>query len=91
MTYIGVKELRQNLNKYAQRVRKGEGFIVMKHNKPLFQITPVKADKWGEEGWESVVDFTEIDPQGVPFDDVLRALKKLKARDKARNKSGKRG
>lgn len=35
-------------------------------------------DEWGDEGeWETVVDFRDINPEGVPAKDVLRALKKL--------------
>lgn len=94
MTYIGVKELRQNLNKYAHRVRKGEGFIVMKHNKPLFQIAPVKVDKWGDEGeWETFIDFTKIRKGGVPAELVLEAFQKLREEEskKKKKKSKRRG
>lgn len=35
-------------------------------------------DEWGDEGeWETVVDFREVSPAGVPAEDVLKALKKL--------------
>lgn len=35
-------------------------------------------DEWGDEGeWETVVDFREINPAGVPAEDVLETLKKL--------------
>lgn len=35
-------------------------------------------DEWGDEGeWEVVVDFREINPAGVPAEDVLEALEKL--------------
>jgi len=35
-------------------------------------------DEWGDEGvWETVVDFREINPSGVPAKDVLRAIEKL--------------
>ncbi len=35
-------------------------------------------DEWGDEGqWETVVDFREINPAGVPAKDVLEALEKL--------------
>jgi len=87
MTYIGVKELRQNLDKYAKRVRKGESFLVMKHNQPLFEINPPKVDKWGDEGeWETVVDFTEISPNGVPIEDVLAAFDKIAQEDKTKKR-----
>lgn len=35
-------------------------------------------DEWGDEGeWESVADFRDINPGGVPAEDVLQALQKL--------------
>jgi Arc/MetJ-type ribon-helix-helix transcriptional regulator len=35
-------------------------------------------DDWGDEGeWETVVDFRDINPNGVPAKDVLRAIKDL--------------
>jgi metal-responsive CopG/Arc/MetJ family transcriptional regulator len=35
-------------------------------------------DEWGDEGtWETVVNFRDISPNGVPADTVLAALKAL--------------
>lgn len=35
-------------------------------------------DEWGDEGiWETVVNFRELSPDGVPADDVLSAIKQL--------------
>jgi Arc/MetJ-type ribon-helix-helix transcriptional regulator len=40
-------------------------------------------DEWGEDGnWETVVDFREINPNGVPMKEVLAALKRLEKRDR---------
>lgn len=68
--YIGVKELRQNLNKYASQVRAGRSFVVMKHNKPQFKISPVDAD----EQWETVIDFTKISNEGIPFKEITKRI-----------------
>ncbi|MCX6785557.1 MAG: hypothetical protein NTZ18_01740 [Candidatus Komeilibacteria bacterium] len=38
---IGLKELRQNMPSFAQKVQKGQSFIVVKQSKPLFKITPL--------------------------------------------------
>ena len=67
---IGLKALRQNMSQYAEKVKKGESFLVVKRSKPLFKITPVGID----ETWESVVDFTKIKKGGVNIDDVLLRL-----------------
>lgn len=71
---VGLKELRENMEKYIEAVDKGESITVFRRSKPIFRITPVDAE---ELGWETVIDFTEINPHGVSGRDVLAALKKL--------------
>ena len=35
-------------------------------------------DEWGDDGeWETAVDFRELNSDGVPASDVLKALEKL--------------
>jgi antitoxin (DNA-binding transcriptional repressor) of toxin-antitoxin stability system len=67
---VGLKELRQNMSKYANKVSKGETFIVFKQAKPLFRICPLEK----EEKWELVTDFTKIKKGGVDIDEVLSRL-----------------
>ena len=66
---VGLKELRQNIEKYAARVKEGESLLVVKRSKPLFRITPPE-----DEQWEEVVDFTKIRKGGVAIDDLLSRL-----------------
>lgn len=66
---MGLKELRQNIEKYATRVRKGESLIVLKRSRPIFKITPVEEDEW-----EEVIDFTKIRKGGVPIKELLARL-----------------
>ncbi len=67
---IGLKELRENVGRYASAIRGGKSFIVVRKSKPLFKIVPVD-----EEGvWERVVDFTKIKKGGVTIDELLKAL-----------------
>lgn len=74
---IGLKDLRENTESYINKIKKGRSFVVVRKSKPVFKISPV--DEWGDEGvWETVVDFTEIRPEGVPIREVRRALKELK-------------
>jgi antitoxin (DNA-binding transcriptional repressor) of toxin-antitoxin stability system len=73
---IGLKELRENTGVYISAVEKGKSFVVMRKSQPIFTISPV--DEWGDEGtWETVLDFTTIQPGGVLATDVLKSLKKL--------------
>ena len=45
-------------------------------------------DEWGDEGnWETVVDFRDINPEGVPAEDVLKALRKLSQNDEQNRKT----
>ena len=74
---VGLKELRQDTDKYISQVQRGRSFVIVRRSKPIFKMAPV--DEWGDEGvWETVVDFRKINPKGVPATDVLKALKKLR-------------
>ena len=73
---VGLKDLRENLNKYASEVKRGKNLIIVRRSKPLFKIVPL------EEEWETVIDFTEINPRGVDARDVIAALEKLDEQDR---------
>jgi antitoxin (DNA-binding transcriptional repressor) of toxin-antitoxin stability system len=74
---VGLKELREDTEKYISQIEKGRSFTVVRRSKPIFKISPV--DEWGDEGvWETVADFRKINPKGVPVSDILKALKKLR-------------
>jgi antitoxin (DNA-binding transcriptional repressor) of toxin-antitoxin stability system len=66
---ITLKNLRENMQKYAQKVKKGRSFIVFKRSHPLFKISPVE-----EENWEEVIDFTKIKKGGVDINEILKRL-----------------
>ncbi|MCB9805830.1 hypothetical protein H6775_01565 [Candidatus Nomurabacteria bacterium] len=68
---IGLKEFRLNADKYISRIEKGESFTVLKRSNPVFKLTPVD----DEEMWETIIDFTEINPDGVPAEDVIKAIR----------------
>ncbi len=78
---VGLKELRQNMASYAQKVQKGQSFVVLKQSKPLFRIVPV--DMWGDEGeWETLIDFTEIRKGGIPAEELLKIMNDFKKKKK---------
>ena len=68
---LGLKELRENMQKYASLVEKGESFIVVKKSKPLFKISSVDED---EGLWETVIDFTKLRKGGIPVEELLAKL-----------------
>ncbi len=68
---LGLKELRENMQKYASLVKKGQSFIVIKKSKPVFKISAVEED---EGLWETVIDFTKIRKGGIPAEELLARL-----------------
>ena len=70
-TIVGLKELRENLETYISKVKKGDSFIVVRKSKPVFRISPMEDDA---ALWESVVDFTKIKKGGVSIGDLLSRL-----------------
>ena len=68
---LGLKELRENMQKYASLVEKGESFIIVKKSKPLFKISSLDED---DGLWETVVDFTKIRKGGIPTEELLAHL-----------------
>ncbi len=73
---VGLREFRENTEKYITAVKKNQSFTVLRRSRPVFNIVP--ADVWGDEGsWETVIDFSKIRKNGVPAQDVLQALARL--------------
>lgn len=66
---VGLKELRQNVERYAKEVEKGKSFIIIRRTKPLFKITPLE-----DEGWEEVIDFSKIKRGGVAVEELLARI-----------------
>jgi len=72
---LGLKELRENIEKYVSLIEKGKSFMVVRKSKPLFKIVSPKS----EEQWEIVADFTKINKNGVNAREILKELHKLNA------------
>ena len=67
---VGLKELREHMGRYAEAVKRGKSFLVIRKSKPLFKITPVEDD--GQ--WEAMADFTKIKKGGINLKDLLARL-----------------
>lgn len=76
---IGLKELRENVGVYAEEVKRGRSFIVVKRSKPIFKIAPPDEEA---ELWETVVDFTEFYKDGIPARTLLKKLRALHGKSK---------
>lgn len=87
---IGVKELRQNLDKYVLAVARGQSFTVVRRSKPIFSLQkPITYDEWGDPTgkWETIIDFRDIQSGGVPAQEVLEALHNLERQDEQDRKA----
>lgn len=74
---ISIKALRENLADVADKVEKGESYRVIRRSKPSFIIMSVDAEI-PEEGWETVVDFTDGGKtKGVRIEEVIKEMKKI--------------
>ncbi len=56
---------------YAEKIKKGKTYIVVKKSRPLFKISPFDEDS---ELWEPVVDFTKIKKSGVAINDLITRI-----------------
>jgi prevent-host-death family protein len=45
---VGVRDLRQNLSKYLDRVKAGEDLVVTEHGREVARLVPVAADGYAE-------------------------------------------
>ena len=69
--FVGLKKLRENMERYIERVKKGEDLIVMRRSTPLFKISPIEDEA---EEWEEVIDFTKTKKGGVKIKDILSRI-----------------
>lgn len=72
---IGLKELRENMENWINQIQKGKSFTVIRKSRPVFKIVPPET----EEQWETVIDFTVINKNGISAEKILRELRKLNA------------
>ncbi len=68
---VGLKELRENMEKYASLIKKGRSFVVVKRSKPLFRISSIDED---DGLWETVIDFTKFRKGGISAEELLSRL-----------------
>ena len=67
---VGLKELRNNIKIYINRINKGESFTVIRRSDPVFRISPVDDDSL----WENIIDFTKIKRGGISINSLLSRL-----------------
>ncbi|HEY4810507.1 MAG TPA: prevent-host-death family protein [Solirubrobacteraceae bacterium] len=88
MEFVGIREMRQNLSRYAQRARQGESFLITDRGHGIAQLTPAPgratavdrlvADRGARRGQGSLLDVVEQLPTpiaGPPSGEVLDELR----------------
>ena len=77
---IGLKVLRENMEKYIGEVRRGKSFVVVRRSQPVFKVTPA-VDEWGDEGvWEKILDLTRGQDKSLSASELLKKIKRFNAR-----------
>lgn len=66
---ITLKNLREKMVDYCEKIEEGQSFIVFKKSKPVFKISPIETGEW-----EEVIDFTRITKGGVDINELLSRL-----------------
>ena len=77
---IGVKELRQNLDKYVRAVARGRSFMVVKRSRPIFAIVaPQALDEFGDPVgyFNETLDLRDESGSGMPIEDFETIVKKV--------------
>lgn len=78
-TIIGLKELRENTEKYIGAVGRGRSFTVVRRSRPIFKVMPV--DKWGDEGeWETILDLTKGKDRKITAGQLLSYMRAFDAK-----------
>ena len=73
---IGLRELRENTEKYITAVERGRSFTVARRSRPIFKLVPV--DEWGDEGkWETLLDLSNEPGGGIEAGKLLKMFKKF--------------
>ncbi len=89
MELVGIREMRQNLSRYAQRVKHGESFLITDRGQQIAQLTPAPgratvidrlvAERGARRGQGSLLDvLPELSAPipGPPSDQVLDELRR---------------
>jgi prevent-host-death family protein len=76
MEFVGIREMRQNLSRYARRARSGESFVITDRGQAVAQLTPAPglasvidrlvAERGATRGRGSLLDALEQLPKPIP-------------------------
>jgi antitoxin (DNA-binding transcriptional repressor) of toxin-antitoxin stability system len=88
MERVGIREMRQNLSRYAQRTRRGESFLITDRGHEVAQLTPAPAhasaidrlvaERGAQRGKGDLLDALEELPTPIPGPPTSRVLDELR-------------
>lgn len=79
---VPIKEFRDNLADFANRIEAGESFRIIRRSKPSFVVMHINGESEMNEEWETVVDCTDGGKkEGLPAEDLLKLLQKIRRSD----------
>ncbi len=70
---VPIKDFRKNLAHFADLAEQGVEIIVIRRSKPAFKVIPLAKDEEDVQ-WETLIDFTEEYPGGIPAEKLLKIL-----------------
>ena len=89
MERVGIREMRQNLSRYAQRARRGESFIITDRGAEVAQLVPgparasaidrLVAERAARRGHGNLLDMLEELPEPIPGRPTAEVLDEIRA------------
>lgn len=89
MERVGIREMRQNLSRYAQRVRHGESFVITDRGTDVAQLVPAPsrasvidrlvAERGARRGVGSLVDVLDELSEPIPGPPSVDVLDEIRA------------
>jgi antitoxin (DNA-binding transcriptional repressor) of toxin-antitoxin stability system len=85
---VGLRELRESMDSYVNRVSNGESFLVLRKSRPVFKMEPV--DEWGDEGSWDMLDLRDKNGNGMNIHEFAAMIKKSITDDEQKSKVSKK-
>lgn len=89
MELVGIREMRQNLSRYARRARSGEAFLITDRGQAVAQLTPAPgrataidrlvAERGARRGQGNLLDVLEDLPEPLPGPPSAELLDELRS------------
>jgi antitoxin (DNA-binding transcriptional repressor) of toxin-antitoxin stability system len=89
MELVGIREMRQNLSRYARRAKRGESFLITDRGQAVAQLTPAPgrataidrlvAERGARRGQGDLLDVLDQLPEPIPGPPSEQLLDELRS------------